>query len=141
MIVGVAHLTNQGEVRGRHGGGIVGHAGRGKRVGGRWKSRQKKGRGIPTFPPPRRRRLRNCFLIPQATLQFPPPFLSHTLQPRQGDTMWVGSTNRRFALTGQPGNGYARCPSPGVSPCSTSLLARSLSYYRGGGMATKKHSR
>src|SRR5208337_4290569 len=107
MIVGVAHLTNQGEVRGRHGGGIVGHAGRGKRVVGRWKSRQKKGRGIPTFPPPRRRRLRNSFLIPQATLQFPPPFLTHTLQPRQGDTMWVGSTISLFSLTNCRSNPYS----------------------------------
>src|SRR5258708_16327234 len=57
----------------------------------KWKSRPKKVRGIPTFPPPRRR-LRVLSPIPQANLQFSPSFLTHTFQSRQGDTMWVGST-------------------------------------------------
>jgi hypothetical protein len=57
MIVGVAHFTHQGKVRGRHAGGIVRHPCPGKRVVEKWKSLQKQRRGISTFPPPRRRLL------------------------------------------------------------------------------------
>src|SRR5258707_10028554 len=64
----------------------------------KWKSRPKKVRGIPTFPPPRRR-LRVLSPIPQANLQFSPSFLTHTFQSRQGDTMWVGSTKPFANLT------------------------------------------
>src|SRR5258708_38922980 len=49
----------------------------------KWKSRPKKVRGIPTFPPPRRR-LRVLSPIPQANLQFSPSFLTHTFQSRPG---------------------------------------------------------
>ncbi len=58
----------------------------------KWKSRPKKVRGIPTFPPSRRRLRLDYFLTPQTTLQFSTPLLTQTLQSRQGDTMWVGST-------------------------------------------------
>src|SRR6266436_6533280 len=64
----------------------------------KWKSRPKKVRGIPTFPPSRRRLRLDYFLTPQTTLQFSTPLLTQTLQSRQGDTMWVGSTNTRFRL-------------------------------------------
>src|SRR6266446_1976443 len=60
----------------------------------KWKSRPKKVRGIPTFPPSRRRLRLDYFLTPQTTLQFSTPLLTQTLQSRQGDTMWVGSTTR-----------------------------------------------
>jgi hypothetical protein len=98
MIVGVAHFTHQDEVRGRHADGIVRPDGQQPWVVEKWKSRPKKVRGIPTFPPPRRR-LRVLSPIPQANLQFSPSFLTHTFQSRQGDTMWVGSTTSGFRLT------------------------------------------
>src|SRR5258708_33535499 len=65
MIVGVAHFTHQEEVRGRHADGIVRPDGQPPWVVEKWKSRPKKVRGIPTFPPPRRR-LRVLSPIPQA---------------------------------------------------------------------------
>src|SRR5260370_16256989 len=97
-MVGVAHFTHQEEGRGRHGEGIVGPDGQPPWVVEKWKSRPKNVRGIPTFPPPRRR-LRVLSPIPQANLQFSPSFLTHTFQSRQGDTMWVGSTIAVVALT------------------------------------------
>jgi hypothetical protein len=90
MIVGVAHFTHQDEVRGRHASGIVRRAGEREWTVEKWKSRKKKRRAIPTFPPPRR--LRDGFLTPQANLQFSTPLRTHTFQHRRGDTMWVGST-------------------------------------------------
>src|SRR5258708_38188335 len=64
----------------------------------KWKSRPKKVRGIPTFPPSRRRLRLDYFLTPQTTLQFSTPLLTQTLQSRQGDTMWVGSTITELRL-------------------------------------------
>src|SRR6266436_3980422 len=68
----------------------------------KWKSRPKKVRGIPTFPPSRRRLRLDYFLTPQTTLQFSTPLLTQTLQSRQGDTMWVGSTTAFIPLTTAP---------------------------------------
>src|SRR6266478_2784161 len=68
----------------------------------KWKSRPKKVRGIPTFPPSRRRLRLDYFLTPQTTLQFSTPLLTQTLQSRQGDTMWVGSTTRCHNTRGAP---------------------------------------
>src|SRR6266446_4232994 len=64
----------------------------------KWKSRPKKVRGIPTFPPSRRRLRLDYFLTPQTTLQFSTPLLTQTLQSRQGDTMWVGSTTSSYVF-------------------------------------------
>src|SRR5260370_32704591 len=97
MMVGVSHFTHQEEVRGRHADGIVRPDGQPPWVVEKWKSRPKNVRGIPTFPPPRRR-LRVLSPIPQANLQFSPSFLTHTFQSRQGDTIWVGSTIKRARL-------------------------------------------
>jgi len=99
MIVGVTHFTHQDEVRGRHAGGIVRPDGQEQWVVEKWKSRQKKVRGIPTFPPPRRQLRLDYLLTPQTTLQFSTPLFTQTLQSRQGDTMWVGSTSTLSSLT------------------------------------------
>ena len=40
MVVGVAHLTNQSEVKGRHAGGMVRRGGEEKRVVEKWESRR-----------------------------------------------------------------------------------------------------
>jgi hypothetical protein len=98
MIVGVAHFTHQDEVGSRHASGMVRRAGERQRAMEKWKSRKKQRRGISTFPPPRRLRL-DGFLTPQANLKFSMPLRTHTFQCRQGDTMWVGSTNPRPRLT------------------------------------------
>src|SRR5260370_6405917 len=100
-MVGVAHFTHQEEVRGRHADGIVGPDGQPPWVMEKWKPGPKNVRGIPTFPPPRRR-LRVLSPIPQANLQFSPSFLTHTFQSRQADTMWVGSTNLLIPLRTTP---------------------------------------
>src|SRR5208282_1585875 len=67
------------------------------RVVEKWKSRPKKQRGIPTFPPPRRR-LRVFLPFPQPTLQLATALLAQTPHPARGDTMWVGSTTPAVPL-------------------------------------------
>src|SRR5689334_5207488 len=98
MIVGVwFHFTNQIEVTGRHGPGIL--TAKVRRLERLWKSRcvenQKRvshpawesrpTRGIPTFPQPRRRR--SSLRPSQQQFHFPPPLLAQAFQTPQGDTM------------------------------------------------------
>src|ERR1700680_3820254 len=112
MVVGVVlHLTHQIEIAGgNHGRRIVKATTR--RWSRLWKSRSvenyqpvfhstwksRSPRGIPTFPPPRRRRSSPA---PQHQQQFhlSSPLLAQTLQPRQGDTMCVGSPIQVFVFT------------------------------------------